>query len=172
MVKSYDSGTQLAAEIAKRGGLFIDEFAAIPDDGWDRLVDGVDRTPRQMIAYQLGWMELLLGWERDEQAGKSVVTPAPGFKWNQLGGLYESFYQRWESAPAQELIDRFGVLLGEVIQLVDSLTETELFEPGQRAWASSTPSAWPVWKWVHINTVAPFTTFRTKIRKWKKLAAG
>ncbi|KWZ73162.1 hypothetical protein HMPREF3198_01521 [Winkia neuii] len=33
------------------------------------------------------------------------------------------------------------------------------------------PSAWPVWKWVHINTVAPFTTFRTKIRKWKKLAA-
>ena len=23
---------------------------------------------------------------------------------------------------------------------------------------------------VHINTVAPFGTFRTKIRKWKKLA--
>ncbi|MER2002308.1 MAG: ClbS/DfsB family four-helix bundle protein, partial [Carnobacterium inhibens] len=24
------------------------------------------------------------------------------------------------------------------------------------------------WKWIHINTVAPFTNFRTKIRKWKK----
>lgn len=53
--------------------------------------------------------------------------------------------------------------------MADGLTESELFESGQRAWASSTPSAWPVWKWVHINTVAPFTTFRTKIRKWKKL---
>ncbi|QPK80685.1 ClbS/DfsB family four-helix bundle protein [Schaalia sp. ZJ405] len=167
-MRSYESGTELAVEIAKRGGLFIGEFAHVPDDGWDRLVEGVDRTPRQMIAYQLGWMGLLLDWERKEQAGSEVVTPAPGIKWNQLGTLYESFYQRWETTPAQELIDQFGVLLGEVVQLVNGLTEAELFESGQRAWASSTPSAWPVWKWVHINTVAPFTTFRTKIRKWKK----
>lgn len=124
-----------------------------------------------MLAYQLGWMELLLGWERDEQAGIKVVTPAPGYKWNNLGGLYESFYKRWEQVETQELIDRFKVLLDEVIYLVNTLSVTELFASGQRAWASSTPSAWPVWKWIHINTVAPFTTFRTKIRKWKKLTA-
>ncbi|MDD7464653.1 MAG: ClbS/DfsB family four-helix bundle protein [Actinomycetaceae bacterium] len=169
-MRSYESGAELAAEIAKRGGLFIGEFKAVPDDGWDRLLDGVDRTPRQMIAYQLGWMELLLGWERGEQAGRAVVTPAPGFKWNQLGGLYESFYQHWERATPTELIDAFGRLLGEVVHMVGNFTDAELFGAKQRAWASSTPSAWPVWKWVHINTVAPFTTFRTKIRKWKKLA--
>ena len=56
-MKSYESGAELAAEITKRGELFIGEFAGVPGDGWDRLVDGVDRTPRQMIAYQLGWME-------------------------------------------------------------------------------------------------------------------
>ena len=100
-----------------------------------------------------------------------MVTPAPGFKWNQLGGLYESFYQRWEQVSTEDLIDRFKILLGEIVKMVGGLTESELFGSGQRAWASSTPSAWPVWKWVHINTVAPFTTFRTKIRKWKKLAA-
>lgn len=170
-MRSYKSGAELAAEITKRGGLFIGEFTDVRDDDWDLLVDGVDRTPRQMIAYQLGWMELLLGWERDEQAGSDVVTPAPGFKWNQLGGLYEAFYQRWAKASPEELIDRFGTLLGEIVKMVGDLTETELFESDQRAWASSTPSAWPVWKWVYINTVAPFTTFRTKIRKWKKLAA-
>ncbi|CRH87383.1 Uncharacterized conserved protein [Chlamydia trachomatis] len=167
-MRSYDSRAELTAEITKRGTLFIGEFLDISDDGWDRLLDGIDRTPRQMIAYQLGWMELLLGWERLEQEGREVVTPAPGFKWNQLGGLYESFYKRCEKASAQELIDHFNALLTEIIQLVNSYTDTELFESGQRAWASSTPSAWPVWKWVHINTVAPFTTFRTKIRKWKK----
>ena len=170
-MRSYASGDELAAEITKRGELFIGEFVGVPGDGWDRLVDGVDRTPRQMIAYQLGWMELLLGWERDEQAGLDEVTPAPGFKWNQLGGLYESFYQRWEQVSTEDLIDRFKILLGEIVKMVGGLTESELFSSGQRAWASSTPSAWPVWKWVHINTVAPFTTFRTKIRKWKKLAA-
>ena len=169
MVKTYKSGDELTAEIMKRGTLFIAEFTGVSDAGWDRLVDGVDRTPRQMVAYQLGWMELLLGWEREEQAGKQVVTPAPGFKWNQLGGLYEQFYRRWEQASPEDLIDQFGILLGEVIQMTGGMTDSELFESGQRAWASSTPSKWPVWKWVHINTVAPFSTFRAKIRKWKKL---
>lgn len=98
-----------------------------------------------------------------------MVTPAPGFKWNQLGGLYEQFYRRWEQASPEDLIDQFGILLGEVIQMTGGMTDSELFESGQRAWASSTPSKWPVWKWVHINTVAPFSTFRAKIRKWKKL---
>ncbi|QSH96111.1 ClbS/DfsB family four-helix bundle protein [Treponema phagedenis] len=31
------------------------------------------------------------------------------------------------------------------------------------------PSVWEVYKFIHVNTVAPFGTFRTKIRKWKKL---
>ena len=26
-----------------------------------------------------------------------------------------------------------------------------------------------VYKFIHVNTVAPFGTFRTKIRKWKKI---
>lgn len=168
-MRTYESGTELAAEITKRANLFIGEFAEVPTGSWDLLVEGVDRTPRQMLAYQLGWMELLLGWEHDEQAGIEVVTPAPGYKWNNLGDLYESFYKRWEQVETQELIDRFKVLLDEVIYLTNTLSVTELFASGQRAWASSTPSAWPVWKWIHINTVAPFTTFRTKIRKWKKL---
>ena len=163
-MRTYESGAELAAEITKRANLFIGEFAEVPAGNWDLLVEGVDRTPRQMLAYQLGWMELLLGWERDEQAGIEVVTPAPG-------SLYESFYKRWGQVETAELIDHFKALLAEVINLVNTLSATELFAPDQRAWASSTPSAWPVWKWIHINTVAPFTTFRTKIRKWKKLIA-
>lgn len=31
-------------------------------------------------------------------------------------------------------------------------------------------AVWPVYKFIHVNTVAPFGTFRTKIRKWKKAA--
>ena len=85
----------------------IAEFDDVPASGLHTLKDGVDRTPAQMLAYQLGWMDLLL--DRDE-----------------------------------------------------------LFTSGQRTWASSTPSAWPVAKWVHINTVAPFTSFRTRIRAWKR----
>jgi hypothetical protein len=31
-------------------------------------------------------------------------------------------------------------------------------------------AVWEVYRFIHVNTVAPFGTFRTKIRKWKKAA--
>jgi len=30
-------------------------------------------------------------------------------------------------------------------------------------------AVWEVYKFIHVNTVAPFGSFRTKIRKWKKI---
>lgn len=62
----------------------------------------------------------------------------------------------------------FRAAVDRVTAWVETFSGDELFSPGGRKWASSTPSAWPVWKWIHINTVAPFTTFRGKIRAWKK----
>jgi hypothetical protein len=41
--------------------------------------------------------------------------------------------------------------------------EEDLFTAGSRKWASSTPSNWPVWKWVHINTVAPLKSLKIGI---------
>ena len=57
--------------------------------------------------------------------------------------------------------------LEKLLHWIDSLSEDELFLPQQRAWAT-TKAQWPLWKWIHINSVAPFTSFRTQIRKWKK----
>ncbi|MEW4353627.1 ClbS/DfsB family four-helix bundle protein [Streptococcus pneumoniae] len=168
-MKEYESKSALIVEIKKRAALFIGEFATISEADKDLLLDGVDRSPAQMIAYQLGWLQLLQSWERDEKAGLPVVTPHRDFKWNQLSGLYQTFYAAYASNSLQDLITQFEKELSSVLEQVASYTDEELFQPESRKWASSTPSKWPVWKWIHINTVAPFTNFRTKIRKWKKV---
>ncbi len=67
------------------------------------------------------------------------------------------------------LINMFEQNVNNIIQLVESYNDAELFEQGGRQWATTTPSNWPIWKWIHINTVAPFKSFRTKIRKWKRM---
>ena len=58
-----------------------------------------------------------------------------------------------------------------IYAMIDSLSEEELFEPHMRKWAdgATKTAVWEVYKFIHINTVAPFGTFRTKIRKWKKI---
>lgn len=165
----YQNKEELILEISNRAKLFIDEFNGIDEKDKDKLIDGIDRTPAQMIAYQLGWMKLILDWESQEQQGHIVVTPTPDYKWNNLRGLHESFYREYKVYNLKELSTMFIETKQQIIELINSYTEVELFEKGARRWASSTSSSWPIWKWIHINTVAPFKSFRTKIRRWKKL---
>ncbi len=171
-MQEYSSKGELIAEIAKTANLFISEFDTTNEADKDKLITGVDRTPSQMIAYQLGWMNLIMDWERRELNGEEVVTPAPGYKWNNLGGLYNSFYETYSGCSLVELKEQFNACTRQIITWLDDLPDEELFTSGLRKWASSTPSKWPAWKWVHINTVAPFKSFRTAIRKWKKLNNG
>lgn len=165
----YNSKEALILEISNRGKLFIEEFSDIDEEDKEKLIDGVDKTPGQMISYQLGWMNLILDWEKKEQQGHTVITPCPEYKWNNLGGLYERFYKEYGEYTLKELCSEFIKVEQEVIELVRKYSEEEIFEQGCRRWASSTPSNWPIWKWIHINTVAPFKSFRGKIRKWKRL---
>ena len=170
-MQEYASKNALIDEIRKTAELFIKEFDDVSEDDKNLLLDGVDRTPREIIAYQLGWMSLIRGWDKDELDGKAVITPAPGFKWNQMGVLYQGFYDKYEGESISRLRTLFVADLDSFIEWLDGFSDDELFKLGSRKWASSTSSNWPIWKWVHINTAAPFKSFRSKIRKWKKLRA-
>lgn len=168
-MQEYKSGQELSAEIEKAAKLFIAEFDGVEEKEKNKMMEGADRSPLQMIAYQLGWMHLIMKWDADEREGKEVITPAPDCKWNSLGGLYDSFYREYASYSLDELKDMFEKAVAEMLVWINTFSEQELFGQEARKWASSTPSRWPVWKWIHINTVAPFKSFRSKIRKWKRL---
>lgn len=56
----------------------------------------------------------------------------------------------------------------EVVEAIKDSVDTNIYFLGDKVSITN----WPIWKWVHINTVAPFKTFRRKICKWKKLRAA
>ena len=88
-----------------------------------------------------------------------------------------------DRTPAENLTDTYAHLslkelmgmlddnIQKIFTMIDSMTEEELFLPHKRKWAdeATKTAVWEVYKFIHVNTVAPFGTFRTKIRKWKKL---
>lgn len=168
-MQEYTSKIALAEEIKKTAAQFIGEFDDVAEKDSNLRLEGVDRTPREMIAYQLGWMGLIRGWDSDELTGKEVVTPAPGYKWNQMGAIYEGFYVSYNTYSLSELKQMYKDAVSGLTDWLQGFSDDELFRSGGRKWASFTPSNWPIWKWVHINTAAPFKSFRSKIRKWKKL---
>jgi len=167
-MKDYKSKQELIDEINKAYAAFFVEFAEVDEGEMHKRIESVDKTPYEMLAYQIGWLELVMGWEKDEIAGKEVVMPAPGIKWNKMDELYQSFYAKNKELSLSKLMKKFEKTKSTFIDFIGKLDEDILFGENKRKWASSTPSKWPVWKWIHINSVAPFTNFRPKIRKWKK----
>ena len=166
---AYTSKQQLLNEINKTAKLFIEEFDTLTESQKDELIHGVDRTPAQMIAYQLGWLDLVKSWDDDELAGKTPTLPAEGYKWNQLGTLYQHFYKIYQDYSLQELITLFNEKLVIWNNWIESLDDDTLFIKDKRNWTKPFPESWTVARFIHINSVAPFKSFRTKIRKWKRL---
>lgn len=171
MMQTYSDQSELVAKINLAYSKFINEFNDIPENKRTLLLVPVDKTPSQMLSYQLGWLTLLLSWEEQESAGKSAVTPTPDFKWNNLGGLYRQFYTEFGNQSLASQRDKLDQLVQQTCSWILTLSIDELFGSHQREWANN-QAQWPLWKWIHINTVAPFTNFRPKIRKWKKLAVS
>ncbi|MBJ8055748.1 ClbS/DfsB family four-helix bundle protein [Bacillus cereus] len=167
-MQTYENKEQLVQTIQSTYDKFIKEFHDISNDEKDKQILEVDRTPSQMLSYQLGWTSLLLSWEKDEMNGVKVQTPTPEYKWNNLGGLYKDFYKQYENHSLDEQINILNQQVDSIINWINTLTDKELFNPEQRDWAT-TKAKWPIYKWIHINTIAPFKTFIIKIRKWKKL---
>lgn len=171
-MQEYTSKEGFITEIKKRADLFINEYQDIKEEDKDLRLEEGERTPFENLAYQLGWLALIQDWENMEREGQTVEMPAPGIKWNQMGPLHEQFYADQEGNSLSDMITLFNKSVDTTCKWLVNLDDEVLFQLGGRKWAQSTSSNWPVWKWVHINTVAPFKSFRTKVRKWKKLRAA
>lgn len=171
-MKQYASKEELKEEIIKSYKKYIEEFNDIDENLKDKRIEEVDRTPAENLSYQVGWTSLLLKWEENEKAGIEVITPSEKFKWNELGKLYEWFNESYSSLSLKELRIILDENINKILKLIDDMTEEELFNPHMRRWAddATKTAVWEVYKFIHVNTVAPFKTFRTKIRKWKKLS--
>ena len=171
-MRAYKDKEELKSEIKTSFEKYISEFDSIPEPLKDKRVDGVDRTPAENLAYQVGWTALLLKWEADEKRGVEVKTPSELFKWNQLGGLYQWFTDTYAQLSLQELKSQLNENIHSIYAMIDSMSEEALFQPHMRKWAddATKTAVWEVYKFIHVNTVAPFGTFRTKIRRWKKAA--
>ena len=170
-MRTYENKAELKHEMEKSYRKYRDEFEDIPEELKNKGCEEVDRTPAENLAYQVGWTSLLIKWEEDEKAGKVVKTPSDDYKWNQLGQLYQWFTESYAHLSLEELKEILDQNMLALYRMIDSMSEEEVFQPHMRKWAdgATKTAVWEVYKFIHINTVAPFGTFRTKIRKWKKL---
>ncbi|MDP3525411.1 MAG: ClbS/DfsB family four-helix bundle protein [Hoeflea sp.] len=72
----------LAATLEEYGKL--DALIAHLSDAEAAAKDQDDTSIKDVVSHRAHWIGLFLGWHEDGLAGREVVFPAPGYKWNQL----------------------------------------------------------------------------------------
>ncbi|SFC30158.1 hypothetical protein SAMN05421780_104173 [Flexibacter flexilis DSM 6793] len=115
-----------------------------------------------LVAYLVGWGQLILKWNDKKSKGLEVDFPETGFKWNELGLLAQKFYKDYENDDFKTLNKKLEKTTNEILKLIESKTNGELYE---MAWYDK----WTLGKMIQLNTSSPFKNAKDRIRKWKKI---
>lgn len=164
----YNNKLELIETIKNNANLFIKEYSDIEETSINKIDEEIECNPFQMLAFCLGWMNLVLVWEDEEQKGVQKTSLATEWKWNDLEWLYQSFYDKYNDYSLNELINAFNQNVESIVDLINNLSDEELFEDGKRNWAKTNGKEFSVCRLIHLNTIANFKNFKGKIRKWKK----
>jgi hypothetical protein len=115
-----------------------------------------------LVAYLVGWGQLVLKWNNKKNKGLDVDFPETGFKWNELGLLAQKFYKDYEKDDFNILTRKLEKTTNEILNIIENKTNTELYEI---AWYDK----WTLGKMIQLNTSSPFKNAKDRIRKWKKI---
>lgn len=114
-----------------------------------------------LLAYLIGWGQLVLKWHDNKSKGLEVDFPETGFNWNQLGLLAQKFYKDYEKEDFKILIEKLDITTNEILKLIDRKLNEELYE-------MPFYEKWPLGRMIQLNTSSPFKNAKDRIRKWKK----
>lgn len=91
-------------------------------------------TAKDVLAHLSEWEQMALGWQQTAQRGQQPALPAEGYNWRQLPELNQAIYLKYKDASLKSVLERFQQSYQEILALIQSLSDNELFEPGHFAW--------------------------------------
>ena len=158
--------TELLDTINKTFTQLMVELKKVPDEAartvcMDGHAKNTCMSAANLVAYLIGWGELVIKWHEKKQRGEQVDFPETGFKWNELGRLAQKFYRDYDCLSYQELLGRLADTKCRVIAIVEARSNKELF--GQ-PWHGD----WRLGRILHMNSSAPYKNARARLRKWNR----
>ncbi|MFT3689847.1 ClbS/DfsB family four-helix bundle protein [Paenirhodobacter sp.] len=160
------SKAELLDAVSATFGKLMTDLARVPPEiarqaSLEGHAAGTLMSPADLVAYLLGWNELVLKWLKMDDCGEVVDFPETGFKWNQLGLLAQKFYADYQYLEWPELLTRLTAANIQIIEAISSRSDDELYG---RPWYGK----WTKGRMIQFNTSSPYASARSRIRKWLK----
>ncbi len=121
-----------------------------------------------LVAYQIGWGNLLLGWYTAGLKGKVPVMPGEGFTTWDYNGLAQHFYTKYQYATREQQAEKFYSVVQKIINIVEKEYATgNLDKTGVWSWCMlASGKQWPLSKWITVNTASPYRRASGLIKKF------
>lgn len=136
----------------------------VRDKGLEGHAKGTMMSVTDLVAYLVGWNELVLKWLDRDGAGKPIDFPETGFKWNELGRLAQKFYRDYEAVPYHQLVKRLEVAKDRIVSVIEARSNNALYG---RPWYEK----WTMGRMIQFNTSSPYDNARGRLRKWTRKQA-
>lgn len=124
-------------------------------------VKGTEVSPADVVAYLVGWGELVLKWHQKKSQNLPVDFPETGFKWTELGPLAQKFHQDYQDLSYHELLEALEHTVSKIVNVINDQTNEMLYEV---PWYGK----WTFGRMIQLNTSSPYKSNRAKIRKWMR----
>ncbi len=120
---------------------------------------GTKMSPANLVAYLVGWNELVLKWLEQDDRGAPVDFPETGFKWTELGLLAQTFYADFSDLSWPDLLRRLGAAKMSLVQTISARSDDELYG---RPWYRNYTKG----RMIQLNSSSPYANARKRIRAW------
>ena len=128
---------------------------------WPGSMD--DWSVKDILAHLVDWEQRLIGWYQAGFRGEIPETPAPGMTWRDLPKLNQQVYERHRDEPLEEVLEDFENSHIEILELVEGMSEKEIFTKGFYAWTGNSSLE----TWIAANTYKHYNWARRQIRTTK-----
>lgn len=121
---------------------------------------------KQMLTHLTAWEQLFLGWYQSGARGETPTTPAPGhtWGWNSLGELNQRIFLQHKAESLAEAAQAFAAAHAQVVALIQTLSEEDLFTPGRDGWLGKATLEASI----RANTYSHYRWATKLIRQWEK----
>jgi hypothetical protein len=106
----------------------------IPADVFTSKKVAGEWTAKDVICHLIAWEQMVILWVTSGYEGKTVTVPAEGFKWSELPALNDQIYREHKDDPAGDVLAEFERSYRQILDLLNSIPEEDLFIPGLQKW--------------------------------------
>lgn len=114
-----------------------------------------------LVAYLVGWGQLVLKWHQSETEHKTINFPETGYQWNELGLLAQKFYRDYKELDYGELQENLKQTVQQILTVIDQTDEETLYQ-------KPFYKHYPLGRMIQLNTSSPYKNARGRVRKWMR----